>query len=551
MISSHTIRGGWQRLHGAIDRSSGMILLLSVVFSPWAFGTTADWAIWCMNCAGYLLGALLLCKWCIRRFQGVTPDRWCSGGGPAYLRPSSEGVLGGDAAATGLGVGGSIDPGGNGAGRGPGSRTVASVWMVRAMFGLTVLALGYVLVSALNYRAVFTDGAQRLDYRECVPWLPHTYDRDRTWFFFWMYLGLACHFWAARDWLMGVDDRDVVRAGDEGGMRQRHRGGARGSSDWQIPFRIRRLLLCLCLNGALVAAEGLVQRGAGVNRLLFVRLPLYNTHVVDQYGPYAYRGNASQLMNLLWPVAVGLAWVLAREGRSARRGGRRVSGWQVPALVIGAVLMGAAPFVSSCRGGAIISALMVLPLAVMALRASAKEGGKWRLSVLLGACAMMQIGVVFGWDALTERFGTALTDDMSGRPALWANARQMLGDYPVFGCGPGSFASLYGFYRDNAGQTRESYAHDDWLETRITFGTVGSTIVFSLLAMVPLVWCAGTGRRVHWLLPSVLWLAIGGCLVHARFDFPFRIHSVTYAFLLLCCVLTCPAVSGRLRSGPG
>ena len=36
-----------------------------------------------------------------------------------------------------------------------------------------------------------------------IRWLPHSFDSSRTWFAFWSYLGLACSFWAVRDWLLG------------------------------------------------------------------------------------------------------------------------------------------------------------------------------------------------------------------------------------------------------------------------------------------------------------------------------------------------------------
>jgi len=35
----------------------------------------------------------------------------------------------------------------------------------------------------------------------------------------------------------------------------------------------------------------------------------------------------------------------------------------------------------------------------------------------------------------------------------------------------------------------------------------------------------------------LVWLALGGCLVHARFDFPFQIHSTLLLFLVLCAML--------------
>ena len=38
-------------LYQSCDQMSGGVILLMAVFSPWAFGTTQNWAIWMMNFA--------------------------------------------------------------------------------------------------------------------------------------------------------------------------------------------------------------------------------------------------------------------------------------------------------------------------------------------------------------------------------------------------------------------------------------------------------------------------------------------------------------------
>jgi NADH:ubiquinone oxidoreductase subunit 6 (subunit J) len=36
---------------------------------------------------------------------------------------------------------------------------------------------------------------------------------------------------------------------------------------------------------------------------------------------------------------------------------------------------------------------------------------------------------------------------------------------------------------------------------------------------------------------GLIWVALGGCLLHARYDFPFQIHSILFLFLVLCAIL--------------
>jgi hypothetical protein len=34
------------------------------------------------------------------------------------------------------------------------------------------------------------------------------------------------------------------------------------------------------------------------------------------------------------------------------------------------------------------------------------------------------------------------------------------------------------------------------------------------------------------------WLALAGCVAHARYDFPFQIYSILFLFLVLCAILS-------------
>ncbi|MCX6930273.1 MAG: hypothetical protein NT154_44750, partial [Verrucomicrobia bacterium] len=78
---------------------------------------------------------------------------------------------------------------------------------------------------------------------------------------------------------------------------------------------------------------------------------------------------------------------------------------------------------------------------------------------------------------------------------------------------------------------------NDWLETRITFGWIGSGLIALAFATVVLRWFAGGGIHGGRRFVMLMWLALGGCLVHARFDFPFQIYSILFLFLVLCAVL--------------
>jgi O-antigen ligase len=211
-----------------------------------------------------------------------------------------------------------------------------------------------------------------------------------------------------------------------------------------------------------------------------------------------------------------------------------------------AVLMAAAPIISSSRGGAIVAAAGML--AALALLMFAQRSGRgwtrWGIVVLFSA-ALVLAGYL-GWESLAPRFQTIFSDDMSGRVEIYRNAEQMARDFPVFGTGPGTFPWVYHLYRANAQATWAAYAHNDWLETRITFGWVGFALVAASLATAFLRWFGNGGVAAHWLFVSMIWVALGGCLIHARFDFPFQICSTLALFVQLCAILFCLS---RLGSG--
>jgi O-antigen ligase len=116
-------------------------------------------------------------------------------------------------------------------------------------------------------------------------------------------------------------------------------------------------------------------------------------------------------------------------------------------------------------------------------------------------------------------------------------ARPMAADYPLFGTGPGTFEPVFQLYRPALSTYWPAQLHNDWLETRITFGWLGSGLIALALAVVAVRWFARGGINGGSQFIILIWLAVAGCLAHARFDFPFQMHSIVFLFLVLCAIL--------------
>ena len=327
------------RFYRTLDWLSGLLIGAVIVWGPWSFGCTTPWAIDVQNDLGYALGGLLLLKLAIRRWR------------PAAWRERSLRRTGWD---------------------------IGLAWVS----GLLLL---YILVSAWNARVVVDPETWRLSYLDCLYWLPHSLDQESSWRAFALYLGLAGFFWAVRDWILHPPAGATAEA----------------EADYpRLSRRIRILLWVLCVNGALVAIQGIAQRVSGSRELLWLLEPRINKDPSTFFGPYAYRANAAQYFNLVWPVALGLWWTYRQADRSRPAG---ASHRQHSHLLISCVLlMAICPIVSTSRGGAIImGGLVILSLAVLGSAA-------WRgtLSVKLTLLALLAgsvgLGVLLGWEELGQ-----------------------------------------------------------------------------------------------------------------------------------------------------
>src|SRR5262249_27572008 len=128
-------------------------LYFTVLFAPWAFGTTERWSIWTLNVAGYILGALLVIKWLIRLRTGHRPIRW--GTADSAVARSAEG-----------------DPQ-----KQEGSRRTACGPATVALAVLTVILLANCFISAVNARSTFIYRQMAFEPHEYISWLRHSYDR--------------------------------------------------------------------------------------------------------------------------------------------------------------------------------------------------------------------------------------------------------------------------------------------------------------------------------------------------------------------------------------
>ena len=155
------------------------------------------------------------------------------------------------------------------------------------------------------------------------------------------------------------------------------------------------------------------------------------------------------------------------------------------------------------------------------------------------AASLEQVTKVYQSSAKNDAIAFKDIDEGFGqREAMYDTARKIARQFPLFGTGPGTFEAVFQLYRSSEDEYWPVQLHNDWLETLLTFGWSGSALIALAFACALGRWFLPGAIYANWQTTALLWLALAGCLIQARFDFPFQIYSILLLFLLECAILS-------------
>lgn len=403
-------------------------------------------------------------------------------------------------------------------------------WNTWVCLASIAIFLFYVMLSAVNPSSQLTytyypgspyAGGVEIEYLNSISALPSSSDSRLTFRALKKYFSMAVFFFALRDWILTESSILKNRIGE---------------SDQQLPKRISILVWTLSLSAAAMAFVGILQRLDGTDRLLW----LVENHYNDgrgAFGPFPYRSSAAQYLNLMWPVILGF-WMMLDKVSIYQKGNNEKYGARPHILLIPIVtIIGIGVLMCNSRGG-IFVLLLLLVSNIFAGVVFFDKSRKRALALLAVFISIAASGWFLGKNIIVERFVNEDLMQLSGRKLIYDDCSRMVDDFWLFGSGAETFAPLYYFYKkSNPGWS--AYAHNDYLETLITFGVVGLVMILVILVSIILLPFFGNGVPASKCFIVSILTSICGVMLHARYDLPFQVYGVHFEFVVICSLLSC------------
>jgi O-antigen ligase len=308
-------------------------------------------------------------------------------------------------------------------------------------------------------------------------------------------------------------------------------------------LQIRTILAVLVGAGAFQAVYGLFEMTRGAPRLLFYKKELFLDSVT---GTFVNRNHFCGYVEMIVPLALGLAIGRIRTQTLGVRGFReKLLLWGTRDMLVNVLILAAAGtmalavLLSNSRSGLAVLGLSAFLFLDLWISAFSRTGfrrpwvGKFVRVALVGVTvAVLSIGV----GSTIRRFAR---EDLrrETRPQYWSTTVAMIGEFPLFGTGLGTFATAYDAYeRTSLTDLRLIHAHNDYLEYAAELGLLGSVLLLGgILYIAVAAYLAWRERRD----PEARALALGGIVsvaamgLHAVTDFNLHIPANMVLFVVV------------------
>lgn len=292
-----------------------------------------------------------------------------------------------------------------------------------------------------------------------------------------------------------------------------------------------RLWRAIAIAGCSIIFYGLIQKGLGQDSTI----SMYRDPRIDPifFGPYRYHGNAGAYLNLIWPVLLALL-VEGWRKRQAHVEQTLWSFWLVMGL--------AACFVNTSKGAAVITVLMLVAAGFSfgaffqsTFIRSSRVSRILATLFILGLVAILIYGGITSqlqgrWDKMVN---AKEVGDAEGRFLTYGVCLRMIPEAGWFGFGIGTFSSVFAVHTHYIGDQNQTfwfYAHEDYLQTLVEYGYVGtalwSMLFFGSISMAITRGLQSSLRTHDRIIYRASTLALGGLALHSLIDFPLQVASI-------------------------
>ncbi len=319
---------------------------------------------------------------------------------------------------------------------------------------------------------------------------------------------------------------------------------------------LKRTITVIAAFASFLAFLGIMQHILPNGRLFWIRELRQGGH---PFGPYVNPDHYAGLMEMLFPLVLCL-FLFYRPGDTYGSFRERLFGalenrmTNVHILLgLSAVVIATSIFLTFSRGG--IASLCISTAAfggMLMMKDKVKKSGKVIAVVFI--LILLSVGW-FGWNPVFQRFGNVKEEvDMAAmRPVMWSDSLNIIGDFPLFGTGFGSFVHIYPKYRTISAPGILEHAHNDYLELFAESGIIGAALLAWFLVEVLLKsFRSFSGRKELYSIYLFAGTAAGltAILSHGFVDFNLQVGANgLYFFFLLG--LAVSAAHTRMREGLG
>ena len=256
---------------------------------------------------------------------------------------------------------------------------------------------------------------------------------------------------------------------------------------------LKQTVLSVVFFASLLAVFGIIQQFTSGGKIYWTRE--ISTKLF--YGPFANRNHFAGLMDMIFPVALGLFLALkpaisyeSLRSRLADMINQRELNNHI-LVGIGAVIIATSVFLSLSRGGMACLFLSLLFMSAL-LFFRTREIKRSRAILIISLFVVLIVGWV-GWGQVISRFDDLQNEtdtlrmssgDRPDRAEMWKDSAAVAADFAATGSGMGSFARIYPKYRAFWTDYLIDHAHNDYLELLIEGGIIAFLTVAAFLLTV-------------------------------------------------------------------